>query len=139
MLKGLICCLSGFIFTIGLGLSGMMGPKKVQDFLDITGDWDPSLGFVMIGALIVGSIAFPIILKREKPQWEKKFDLPTKCKIDSPLILGAILFGIGWGLCGLCPGPAFSNLVLGKTSIALFFASMVVGMWIGSRRLGKKN
>ena len=121
---------SGFIFSIGLGISGMMNPEKVKNFLDAFGSWDPSLMFVMIGALSISYMAFKIGDKRLRPVLEPNFKLPTKVKIDYQLVIGSSLFGIGWGLGGICPGPAFANLFLGSLEILTFMASMLGGMFL---------
>ena len=104
----------GLIFAIGLGLAGMTQPAKVIGFLDLTGAWDPSLAFVMGGAVLVGLIAFPLILARRRPWLGGRFALPERNDIDAPLVAGAALFGMGWGLSGYCPGPALVSLVTGS-------------------------
>ena len=109
ILFSLIC---GLIFGIGLAIAGMLNPSKVQGFLSIFNNWDPSLAFVMSGGIIVTLIGYKFILKRNKPLYVKKFSLPTYSKIDVKLILGSGLFGVGWGLSGLCPGPVLSNILL---------------------------
>ena len=123
----LISLLSGIIFGIGLVISEMINPQKVLGFLDIFGNWDPSLAFVMIGALIVSLPTFHIIKKKEKPLLEEKFDYSYNKNIDQRLILGSILFGAGWGLAGLCPGPAISSLVL----LNFYSMSFVISMFLG--------
>ena len=123
----LISLLSGIIFGIGLVISEMINPQKVLGFLDIFGNWDPSLAFVMVGALIVSLPTFHIIKKKEKPLLEEKFDYSYNKNIDQRLILGSILFGAGWGLGGLCPGPAISSLAL----LNFYSISFVISMFIG--------
>lgn len=123
----LISLLSGIIFGIGLVISEMINPQKVLGFLDIFGDWDPSLAFVMVGALIVSLPTFHIIKKKEKPLLEEKFDYSYNKNIDQRLILGSILFGAGWGLAGLCPGPAISSLAL----LNFYSMSFVISMFLG--------
>jgi len=108
----------------------MMNPEKVKNFLDAFGSWDPSLMFVMIGALSISYMAFKIGDKRLRPVLEPNFKLPTKVKIDYQLVIGSSLFGIGWGLGGICPGPAFANLFLGSLEILTFMASMLGGMFL---------
>ena len=122
----LISLLSGTIFGIGLVISEMINPQKVLGFLDIFGNWDPSLAFVMIGALIVSLPTFHIIKKKEKPLLEEKFDYSYNKNIDQKLILGSILFGAGWGLAGLCPGPAISSLAL----LNFYSMSFVISMFV---------
>lgn len=126
-MKNLIGLLGGFVFSIGLVVSGMTDPKKVIGFLDIFGDWDYSLAFVMGGAVVVNLLLFKLILSR-KPLFNELHDLPAKLKIDKPLIVGSSLFGIGWGLVGICPGPAIVNLVTFNVNAILFMFSLVVGM-----------
>jgi len=103
----------------------MINPAKVLAFLDIAGDWDPSLAFVMGGALITTLIGYKFILKNPKPLFEKGFQLPTRKDIDAPLIIGASLFGIGWGLVGLCPGPAISGVGISGINGLIFLGTMI--------------
>ncbi len=120
--------LSGLLFGLGLIISGMVNPGKVIGFLDLAGNWDPSLALVMIGGLAVTTPAFRFVLKREQPLFESKFFLPGKLDIDRKLLGGAALFGIGWGLAGLCPGPALTGVASLNPSILLFVAAMIGGM-----------
>lgn len=120
--------LSGLIFGLGLILSGMANPAKVQNFLDITGNWDPSLAFVMIGAIAVGLIGFSLAKKRETSLLGKPVQLPTSTRIDRQLVIGSSLFGIGWGLAGICPGPALVTLSAGVAPALIFVISMLFGM-----------
>lgn len=120
--------LLGFVFGTGLLISGMTSPQKVQDFLDFTGTWDPSLSLVMGAALLVSAISFPLIVRRDKPILGLKFHLPTAKDIDAKLVVGAALFGAGWGLGGFCPGPAIVSLSTGSTSAMIFVVSMLLGM-----------
>lgn len=120
---------AGFIFALGLGFAGMFNPEKVRSFLDITGAWDPSLALVMGAALCVGAPGFYLIQRRQKPLFEDKFDLLARnSKIDLPLLSGAALFGIGWGLLGLCPAPALFSLATLKAPVLIFFIAMLAGM-----------
>jgi len=112
MKQNFIALLCGIIFAIGLSLSQMINPIKYSNFLDITGSWDPSLMFVMMGALAVAIVSFKWILKRPSPIIAESFHVSRKSSIDKPLILGAAIFGIGWGMSGYCPGPAVSGLGL---------------------------
>tara|TARA_R110000868_G_scaffold42895_3_gene144666 strand:- start:2323 stop:2730 length:408 start_codon:yes stop_codon:yes gene_type:complete len=128
-MKNITSLIAGFIFALGLGLSGMMNPLKVKMFLDVTRTWDPALAFVMIGAIAVYAILFRLILKRESPVCEKSFSLPTKTVLDKKLLVGSALFGVGWGLAGICPGPAFANLASGAMNIFVFVAVMVLSMF----------
>nr|BDT29019.1 YeeE/YedE family protein [Bacteriovorax sp. HI3] len=120
--------LAGALFALGLGVSGMTRPDIVQGFLDPFGNWNPSLIGVMVGAILVFSIAYRLITKRPKPLWSEAFSLPTKKDIDYRLILGAIVFGLGWGWAGICPGPGLVSLVSGHGEFFIFVAAMLIGM-----------
>lgn len=123
-MKNLTALISGVLFALGLGVSGMMNPLKVRGFLDLTGVWDPALAFVMIGAISVYAIAFRLIIKRHKPICETSFSLPIKKELEPRLIIGAALFGIGWGVAGICPGPAVANLATGLKQALVFVVIM---------------
>ena len=125
----LISLISGSIFGIGLVISEMINPEKVLGFLDLFDKWDPSLAFVMIGALIVSSPLFHLIKKREKPIFVNEFNYSNNTNINKQLIYGSALFGTGWGLTGLCPGPAISSLALLNTSSIIFVVSMFIGFY----------
>ena len=125
--------LSGILFGLGLAISGMVNPAKVLGFLDIAGNWDPTLAFVMLGALGVTAPAFYFILKRPAPWCAPRFELSGKKNIEPRLVFGAALFGIGWGLAGLCPGPAVADLVTMNAGVALFVAAMLTGTIIHDR------
>lgn len=127
-LQVLSACGAGLLFGQGLIVSRMIDPKKVMDFLDITGDWDASLGFVMLGAIVVTSIGYRLLFKTKGPLFADLFRLPISKQIDGRLIGGAVLFGVGWGLAGLCPGPALVDVSLGVSSVTLFVISMVLGI-----------
>jgi uncharacterized membrane protein YedE/YeeE len=126
-LSALLC---GLLFSLGLVLGGMTQPQKIFDFLDFTGQWDPSLGAVMFGALIVYAPAQRLIRRRRRPLLAPSFSDFSSRKIDRPLLLGAALFGAGWGLGGFCPGPALVSLVSGAQSALLFVGAMLAGMLI---------
>ena len=128
MLKMLVNLFAGTLFGLGLAISGMVDPAKVIGFLDVAGDWDPTLVFVMGGALLVTIPAFRLILKRLRPVLADKFELPTNKDVDARLLGGSALFGIGWGLVGFCPGPAVTALASGLTPVFVFVGAMVVGM-----------
>jgi uncharacterized membrane protein YedE/YeeE len=130
MRQAITALLAGFIFGIGLALSKMIDPNKVLNFLDVTGNWDPSLALVMGGALLVTSVTFKFILKRSYPVFEDKFKLPTRTDIDLKLIMGAVIFGIGWGMAGFCPGPAIASLGMALLDPVIFVISMVIGFWV---------
>jgi uncharacterized membrane protein YedE/YeeE len=120
----------GFIFALGLGLSGMTQPQKVVAFLDVFGAWDPSLMFVMLGSIIVHFISYKLIRKRTSPLLSPDWHVPTKREITKPLVFGALMFGVGWGLAGYCPGPAVTSLSTFDSRTLIFVASMIVGMYI---------
>jgi len=116
---------AGLLFGIGLTISQMVNPAKIVSFLDITGNWDPSLAFVMGGALFVTFLGYKFVLKATQPLFADSFRLPIRKDIDPPLIMGAGLFGIGWGLSGLCPGPAISSLSFAGYNGMVFITSMI--------------
>ncbi len=120
--------LSGLLFGIGLIVAGMANPAKVLGFLDLAGRWDPSLAFVMGGAIAVGLIAFNIANKRRTNLLGGPMQLPTRRDIDAPLVWGSAMFGAGWGLAGFCPGPALTALGAGSSQALTFVAAMLVGM-----------
>lgn len=120
----------GFIFAIGLGISGMTQPQKVVGFLDLFGKWDPSLIFVMVGGIIVHFATYKLIRRRKSPMLSTVWHVPTKKKITPALVSGALLFGIGWGLGGYCPGPAVTSLASLETKPLIFVLSMLVGMFL---------
>ncbi len=136
-LRTIAALVSGLVFGLGLAVSGMMNPEKVIGFLDVAGDWDPTLAFVMGGALLVTVPAFWGILRRPRPLLASEFDLQTKKTLDVRLLGGAAVFGVGWGLSGFCPGPAVvalvPALVTGIVPVFAFFAAMVAGMAIYER------
>ena len=121
---------AGLLFAAGLGVGGMTQPAKVFGFLDIAGSWDPSLAFVMLGAIAVHATAVRRILRRRAPLFVVRFTLPTRRDIDARLVVGAALFGAGWGLVGYCPGPAVAALGGGVPAAAVFVPAMVAGMWM---------
>jgi len=124
---------AGFLFAIGLVVGGMTQPKKIINFLDVGGDWDPSLAFVMLGAVGVHSLTYRLTMRRSSPLFAAKFLVPQRSDIDARLVLGGVIFGAGWGLGGYCPGPA---LVAGGALVqeALLFIGMtVIGHWVFGR------
>jgi uncharacterized protein len=123
----ILSLLSGILFALGLIVSQMVNPAKVLNFLDVAGTWDPTLAFVMGGALLVTIPAFRLILKRSQPLFARRFYMPTKQDIDARLVIGAALFGVGWGLAGLCPGPAITALATGLLPVIGFVAAMIIG------------
>lgn len=129
---------SGLLFALGLGISGMTKPTKVLGFLDLSGSWDPSLMFVMVGGIAVYATLYAVVRRRPKPVFEDKFHVPPPRSIDRTLLLGAGLFGVGWGLGGYCPGPALTALAHGAPTTLAFVAAMVGGMfffdWSGRKK-----
>ncbi len=118
----------GIIFAFGLGISGMTQPQKVVGFLDVFGNWDPSLMFVMIGAISVHFVAYKIIRKRKSPMLSPTWNVPDHNEITPALVIGAFIFGIGWGLGGYCPGPAIVSLASFDLRPVIFVVAMIVGM-----------
>jgi uncharacterized membrane protein YedE/YeeE len=118
----------GLLFGAGLVVSGMANPAKVLNFLDLFGTWDPTLAFVMGGAVVVAFLGYRLVLRRDRPILGDKFHLPTRKDIDGKLVTGAGLFGIGWGLGGFCPGPAIAAIGLGATGTLAFVPAMLLGM-----------
>jgi uncharacterized membrane protein YedE/YeeE len=122
-----VAFVAGVIFAVGLGISGMTDPARVLGFLDVAGHWDPSLAFVMAGAIGVHLGPAQWALRARRPLWSDAFVLPGRTAIDGRLVAGSILFGIGWGIAGYCPGPAIVNLVAPSRHLLAFVAAMVVG------------
>jgi uncharacterized membrane protein YedE/YeeE len=133
----IVALFSGALFGLGLAVSGMTNPAKVIGFLDLAGEWDPTLAFVMGGALLVTIPAFRLILGRQRPILAGGFALPAESTLDARLLGGAALFGVGWGLSGFCPGPAVAALVTGLAPVVAFVAAMMAGMvlyaWVFER------
>ncbi|SHE89589.1 hypothetical protein SAMN05444273_10378 [Litoreibacter ascidiaceicola] len=121
--------ISGLIFGIGISISGMANPAKVLNFFDIAGTWDPSLIFVMGGALIVTFIGYRFVLRRPAPTFETSFKLPTRSDLDLPLIGGSALFGVGWGIAGFCPGGALPALGTGRSEVIIFTVALLAGIF----------
>ncbi|NDF74922.1 MAG: YeeE/YedE family protein [Betaproteobacteria bacterium] len=121
-------CLVGLLFGLGLMLSGMTDPGKVIGFLDLFGSWDPSLALVMGGAILVGFFAFTVAKKRTVTLLGTVLRLPTVHRLDKPLVIGSLLFGMGWGLAGFCPGPALVSMADGQPKAFIFVLAMLVGM-----------
>ena len=119
---------AGLLFGVGLLVSGMTDPNRVRGFLDVAGAWDPSLAFVMGGALLVHAAAYRWITRLRRPLLADRFHIPTRTSIDGRLVAGAAIFGVGWGLSGICPGPAVVNLGVGASGAAIFALAGVVGM-----------
>lgn len=120
----------GLLFGIGLVISGMSDPAKVLNFLDLAGTWDPSLAFVMGGAVIVAFVGYRLVLKRDRPIVGDRFHLPTRTDLEPRIVVGPAIFGLGWGLGGFCPGPALTALGLAAPGTLAFVPAMLVGMWL---------
>lgn len=131
-----VALIAGTIFGFGLSLSGMLNPVNVQGFLDIFGAWNPRLAFVLGGAVIVAFIGVQIAKRMQRPAFAENFHMPTNRPIDTPLIIGSALFGLGWGIGGFCPGPAIASLSLGLPQGILFVIAMVAGMTFHDRIRG---
>ena len=125
--------LTGLIFGLGLAISQMVNPEKVLDFLDVAGNWDPSLALVMAGAVAVAMLAFRFALKREKPIFESEFHLPRMTKVDRRVLVGSAVFGLGWGIGGYCPGPGIATLSAGSVEALVFVAGMALGSVLHQR------
>ena len=120
--------LAGMLFGAGLVVSQMVNPEKVLGFLDVAGNWDPSLALVMVGALCVTTITFQVILpKRSKPIFDDRFRIPTRTDIDKPLLMGSAIFGIGWGMTGYCPGPVVASISFGFEGPIIMLISIIAG------------
>ena len=128
MAHALGALLAGIVFGLGLAVSQMINPAKVLAFLDIAGRWDPSLALVMAGALAVTALGYRLALRRPAPLLAERFEVPTVREIDGRLLAGAVVFGIGWGLVGFCPGPAIASLAYGVKESIIFAAAMLAGM-----------
>ncbi|MEM8813018.1 MAG: DUF6691 family protein [Pseudomonadota bacterium] len=140
MTRALSGLVSGLLFGLGLVISGMADPAKVLNFLDIgafwlpdSGGWDPSLAFVMAGAVVVTALGYRLAWQRATPVLGGTFDRTVRSQIDHPLIVGAAIFGIGWGLSGYCPGPAMTAIPLAATGTLVFLPCLLIGLWLGRR------
>ena len=122
---------AGAIFGTGLALAGMLNPAKVVGFFDIFGMWDPSLGLVMAGGILVNATGHYFVMKRHRPMFDTRFELPTSNNIDRPLLIGSAIFGIGWGLAGYCPGPVVASLLLQPVDMLPFLVTLLAGAFAG--------
>lgn len=127
-MKYLTLFFAGILFSFGLIISGMHDPSVVLGFLDPFGEWNPALAFVMAGAVLVTSIGYRVVLKQPSPFFAERFSLPTRTDIDTKLVAGAVMFGVGWGLVGLCPGPALVSIASDFKATLPFFIAMLIGM-----------
>ena len=136
MFRAVSLLLIGGLFGLGLAISGMLNPAKVAGFLDLFGVWDPSLAFVMGGGVIANFIGHRVVMRRPSPVFGVGFQVPTSSRIDGRLLSGAALFGIGWGLGGLCPGPAVASLAMAPAEVGLFVMMMLAGLAVGRMLTG---
>ena len=136
MFRAVSLLLIGGLFGLGLAISGMLNPAKVAGFLDLFGVWDPSLAFVMGGGVIANFIGHRVFMRRPSPVFGASFQVPTSSRIDVRLLSGAALFGIGWGLGGLCPGPAVASLAMAPAEVGLFVLMMLAGLAVGRMLTG---
>ena len=130
MNRNIAALVAGILFGIGLAVSQMVSPAKVLGFLDLFGRWDPSLAFVMAGALAVAMVGFRLTEARTAPVFAERFEIPTRRDLDARLIGGAAIFGVGWGLTGYCPGPAIASLAFGIPELVIVVVAMAIGAWI---------
>jgi len=138
MNRELSALLAGLLFGAGLTLSELTDRHRVLGFLDVTGNWDPTLLFVMGGAVLVTLVTFRFVLRRSRPVLEQQFHLPSKKDVDAPLIIGAVLFGMGWGMAGYCPGPALASLTALTLNPFVFCVAMIAGSVLAKRVQAKK-
>lgn len=136
IMKMITPLLAGVLFGLGLLVSGMTNPEKVRGFLDVFGDWQPALMAVMVSAIVVFAIAYALSNKMKQPWFHSVFHKPSLTRLDARLITGAALFGIGWGMVGLCPGPALLNIMTGQEDILLFVVALLVGNRIAHFSVG---
>lgn len=127
-MKLIFAGLTGLVFGIGIAVSGMMNPAKVLNFFDVAGSWDPSLAFVMGGALLVTALGYRLVWRMAQPLFDSAFQVPSSTQIDRKLVGGSALFGIGWGIAGFCPGAALPALGTGRWEVVLFLVSFVAGL-----------
>lgn len=135
-MKALVAFACGVVFALGLGVGGMTQPARVLAFLDVAGDWDPRLALVMFGAIAVYAPLYRLALRQGRPLLAPAFDLPARREVDGRLVAGALLFGIGWGLAGLCPGPGLTALGSGEPEASVFVVAMLAGMAASRLREG---
>jgi uncharacterized protein len=128
VIRIVVAAIAGAMFGVGLLLAGMTDPARVLGFLDVTGRWDPTLAFVMMGAIAVHAVAYRVIRRRTRPLLDDAFHVPPVCAVDRRLLAGAAVFGAGWGLAGFCPGPAVVAAATGGTAAVVFAGAMVAGM-----------
>lgn len=134
-MKNFLAFIFGSIFSLGLMISGMSNPKNVLDFLDLFGQWNPSLAFVMIGAILIAIVPFQRVIRAKTPRtiFNEPIELPKQRQIDAQLIIGSLLFGLGWGISGICPGPGFTLIGLGHYQVFYFIGAMLISVFIYDR------
>jgi len=132
-MKAATAAIAGLLFGFGLSLSGMIDPARVVGFLDVTGRWDPTLAFVMGGAVLTTTLIYGLVRRLRAPLLAPDFVLPTKTRVDRNLLAGAAIFGVGWGISGLCPGPAIADLAHPSGPLALFLVGLLAGTWLDRR------
>ena len=132
-MKIVAALLAGVLFGLGLSLAGMTDPAVVLGFLDVAGAWNPRLLFVMAGAVLTTAIGYRWVWRGSRPWFDDAFRVPDATRIDPRLVFGALLFGVGWGVAGYCPGPAFASLSSGHASVCVLVASMALGWWLAAR------
>lgn len=137
IIRILISLFCGLVFGFGLSLSGMLNPLRVRGFLDITGQWDPSLAFVLGGAVAVAAVGWLVVGRLKSPAFDEEFHLPATTPVDRRLVAGSVIFGIGWGMAGFCPGPAIASLSLGLLSSFIFVSAMLAGMLVHDRLIAR--
>ncbi|TVU87305.1 DUF6691 family protein [Vreelandella titanicae] len=137
-MRTLMAYAAGLLFGLGLAISGMTDPARVLGFLDIAGEWDPTLAFVLGGAVLTTFIGYRLVLRRSSPFFGDKFQLPTKRELDGRLLGGAALFGIGWGLSGYCPGPAIASVAGLTMPLVAMLVAMIGGWWLAKRFSGSR-
>ncbi|QWC57110.1 YeeE/YedE family protein [Erythrobacter sp. 3-20A1M] len=138
-LRALVALVAGCLFGAGLAIGGMTDPARVRGFLDFFGEWDPTLAFVMGGAVVTMALAWRIQRRMERPLFEAQFALPRRNDLTPRLVIGAALFGIGWGIAGLCPGPGFAALAIDPGAAAIFVLAMLAGVALVRLREGAKT
>jgi uncharacterized membrane protein YedE/YeeE len=131
VVRAVVAFVSGLVFAIGLGVGQLTRPQRVVAFLDVAGNWDPQLALVMAGAVVTTLVCFPRILARHAAWTGEGFALPSRRDVDGPLVGGAALFGVGWGLGGYCPGPAVVSLATGAPPVLVFVGAMLAGLFVG--------
>ncbi|MGB5560428.1 MAG: DUF6691 family protein [Paracoccaceae bacterium] len=129
-MKLIVIYVIGLIFGLGISISGMANPAKVLNFFDVAGTWDPSLAFVMAGAVVVAGLGYQLVFRRPRPVFETAFNVPSSRVIDTRLVAGSAVFGIGWGIAGFCPGAALPVVGTGRIDVLTFFAALVAGLVI---------